>query len=177
MQLRKVMFDRWATDILPLAGEYFRTITKDLMWDKQAVRGHHVGRWLRLGIAIEHIKPGNPQQNGRHERMHLTLKLETTKPAARNFLQQQAKFDDFVDRYNNERAHQALDMQYPAQRASSRQYRGLPISIIHSMITPSPSRPAAVSASTDRRSTSARSSPAVPNCCCSTNPRSALRPG
>jgi putative transposase len=41
--------------------------------------------WLRLGIAIERIKPGNPQQNGRHERMHLTLKLETTKPAARNF--------------------------------------------------------------------------------------------
>ena len=43
--------------------------------------------WLRLGVAIERIKPGNPQQNGRHERMHLTLKLETTKPAARNFLQ------------------------------------------------------------------------------------------
>jgi putative transposase len=53
--------------------------------------------WLRLGIAIERIKPGHPQQNGRHERMHLTLKLETTKPAARNFLQQQAKFDDFID--------------------------------------------------------------------------------
>ena len=44
---------------------------------------------LRLGIAIERIKPGNPQQNGRHERMHLTLKLETTKPAGGNFLQQQ----------------------------------------------------------------------------------------
>ena len=42
--------------------------------------------WLRLGIEIERIKPGNPQQNGRHERMHLTLKLETTKPAAENFL-------------------------------------------------------------------------------------------
>jgi putative transposase len=39
--------------------------------------------WLRLGIGIERIKPGNPQQNGRHERMHLTLKKETTKPAAR----------------------------------------------------------------------------------------------
>ncbi len=45
--------------------------------------------WLRLGIDIERIKPGNPQQNGRHERMHLTLKLETTKPADANFLQQQ----------------------------------------------------------------------------------------
>ena len=49
-----------------------------------------------LGIAIERIKPGDPQQNSRHERMHLTLKLETTKPAAKNFLQQQARFDDFI---------------------------------------------------------------------------------
>ena len=72
--------------------------------------------WLRLGIAIERIKPGHPQQNGRHERMHLTLKLETTKPAARNFLEQQGKFDDFIGCYNNERPHQALDMQCPAQR-------------------------------------------------------------
>jgi len=39
--------------------------------------------WLRLGIQIERIKPGHPEQNGRHERMHLTLKKETTKPAAR----------------------------------------------------------------------------------------------
>jgi putative transposase len=53
--------------------------------------------WLRLGIEIERIKPGCPQQNGRHERMHLTLKLETTKPAGANFLQQQAKFDDFIE--------------------------------------------------------------------------------
>src|SRR5213082_1362280 len=84
--------------------------------------------WLRLGITIERIKPGHPQQNGRHERMHLTLKLETTKPAARNFLQQQARFDDFIDCYNNERPHQALNMQYPAQRyrPSPRPYRGLP---------------------------------------------------
>ena len=44
--------------------------------------------WLRLGIEIERIKPGKPQQNGRHERMHLTLKLETTKPAGNDFLQQ-----------------------------------------------------------------------------------------
>ena len=60
--------------------------------------------WLRLGIQIERIKPGHPQQNGRHERMHLTLKKEATKPAAQNFLQQQAKFDDFIDCFNNERA-------------------------------------------------------------------------
>jgi putative transposase len=84
--------------------------------------------WLRLGIQIERIKPGNPQQNGRHERMHLTLKQETTKPAGQNFLQQQAKFDDFITEYNTERPHQALGMQYPAERytASPRSYEGLP---------------------------------------------------
>jgi putative transposase len=83
--------------------------------------------WLRLGIDIERIRPGHPQQNGRHERMHLTLKIEATKPAADNFLQQQARFDDFIDSYNNERPHQALGMQYPAERyqPSSRPYRGL----------------------------------------------------
>jgi putative transposase len=64
--------------------------------------------WLRLGIQIERIKPGHPQQNGRHERMHLTLKKEATKPAAPNVLQQQARFDAFVERYNQERPHQAL---------------------------------------------------------------------
>ena len=53
--------------------------------------------WLRLGIAVERIKPGNPQQNGRHERMHLTLKQEATKPPSFNFLQQQSRFDDFVE--------------------------------------------------------------------------------
>jgi putative transposase len=84
--------------------------------------------WLRLGIQIERIKPGNPQQNGRHERMHLTLKQETTKPAGQNFLQQQARFDDFVIEYNTERPHQALNMQVPAERytASPRPYQGLP---------------------------------------------------
>jgi putative transposase len=84
--------------------------------------------WLRLGIDIERIKPGNPQQNGRHERMHLTLKLETTKPAAQTLLQQQAKFDAFIDCYNNERPHQALGMRCPAEiyTRSPRPYRGLP---------------------------------------------------
>ena len=78
--------------------------------------------WLRLGIQIERIKPGN------HERMHLTLKQETTKPAGQNFLQQQARFDDFVTEYNTERPHQALNMQVPAERytASPRPYQGLP---------------------------------------------------
>ena len=71
--------------------------------------------WLRLGISIERIQPGHPQQNGRHERMHLTLKKEATRPAGANFLQQQAKFDDFIAEFNNERPHEALEMKYPAE--------------------------------------------------------------
>jgi putative transposase len=71
--------------------------------------------WLRLGIDIERIKPAHPQQNGRHERMHLTLKKEATRPAAGNLLQQQARFDEFIDEYNCERPHQALGMCYPAE--------------------------------------------------------------
>lgn len=83
--------------------------------------------WLRLGIDLERIKPGHPQQNGRHERMHLTLKKEATRPAAANLLQQQARFDDFIDDYNRERPHQALGMRYPAElyAPSARPYRGL----------------------------------------------------
>jgi putative transposase len=83
--------------------------------------------WLRLGIQLERITPGHPEQNGRHERMHLTLKTEATRPAATNVLQQQARFDTFVHRFNHERPHQALDMQTPASRytASAQPYRGL----------------------------------------------------
>ena len=83
--------------------------------------------WLRLGIAIERIVPGHPEQNGRHERMHLTLKREATKPAASNALQQQERFDAFVDRYNRERPHQALAMKVPADvyTPSARAYQGL----------------------------------------------------
>ncbi|MER9927552.1 integrase core domain-containing protein, partial [Mesorhizobium sp. M0048] len=66
--------------------------------------------WLRLGIAIERIKPGNPQQNGRHERMHRTLKQETTRPPGMNALQQQARFDAFISEFNEERPHEALAM-------------------------------------------------------------------
>ena len=71
--------------------------------------------WLRLGIAIERIKPGHPQQNGRHERMHLTLKKEATRPASMNNLQQQARFDDFVHEFNVERPHEAIVMTCPAE--------------------------------------------------------------
>jgi len=84
--------------------------------------------WLRLGIAIERIKPGHPQQNGRHERMHLTLKKEATRPPGTNSLQQQAKFDEFLTEFNNERPHEALAMKPPNEvyTPSPRRYQGLP---------------------------------------------------
>ena len=83
--------------------------------------------WLRLGINIERIKPGHPEQNGRHERMHLTLKTEATRPASENFLQQQVRFDEFIERFNQERPHQALNMKVPADlyTSSTRPYKGL----------------------------------------------------
>lgn len=84
--------------------------------------------WLRLGISIERIRPGHPQQNGRHERMHLTLKQQATRPPGVNTLQQQARFDDFVREFNTERPHEALAMRTPAEAysASPRPYQGLP---------------------------------------------------
>ena len=84
--------------------------------------------WLRLGVEIERIKPGHPQQNGRHERMHLTLKREATRPAGMNSLQQQARFDAFVEEFNTERPHEAIAMKCPAEiyKPSHRPYHGLP---------------------------------------------------
>jgi transposase InsO family protein len=84
--------------------------------------------WLRLGIELERIRPGNPQENGRHERMHRTLKQETTRPPGMNSLQQQARFDAFVSEFNDERPHEALDMKRPADlyQQSARAYEGLP---------------------------------------------------
>ena len=80
--------------------------------------------WLRLGIQIERIQPGHPEQNGRHERMHLTLKKEATQPASFNCLQQQSRFDDFLEVYNNQRPHQALNGNYPGEvyTPSTREY-------------------------------------------------------
>ena len=70
--------------------------------------------WVRLGVMPEFIEPGKPQQNGRHERMHLTLKNETTRPPAGSLGAQQRKFNVFVEEFNNERPHEALDQQTPA---------------------------------------------------------------
>ena len=118
--------------------------------------------WLRLGIAIERIKPGQPQQNGRHERMHLTLKKEATRPPGMNSLQQQARFDAFVYEFNAERPHEALAMKCPAEvyAASTRPIAACPTSPTRCMTAISSSPPAAESACTARRSTSQPCSPA-----------------
>ena len=120
--------------------------------------------WLRLGhSASSASSPGIPQQNGRHERMHLTLKKEATKPAAANVLQQQARFDAFVERYNHERPHQALAMQVPADvympsLARLPRPRGARLSVPR--LDASRHAAAAASASSGGRSISARSLPA-----------------
>jgi len=70
--------------------------------------------WIRLGIVPERIKPGHPQQNGRHERMHRTLKRAAAQPPAPNARAQQQRFDVFRRHYNAERPHEALAQRTPA---------------------------------------------------------------
>jgi putative transposase len=70
--------------------------------------------WVRLGVLPELIEPGKPQQNGRHERMHRTLKAEATRPPAGSCRAQQRKFNLFREEFNRERPHEALDMQTAA---------------------------------------------------------------
>jgi hypothetical protein len=70
--------------------------------------------WLKLGIRPERIEPGHPEQNGRHERMHRTLKEECCRPPAANLSRQQERFDAFRCEYNGSRPHQALGQTAPA---------------------------------------------------------------
>lgn len=71
--------------------------------------------WLKLGVEPRYIPPSSPQDNGRHERMHRTLKTETSKPAAATPAEQQARFDAFRRHYNEERPHEAIDQKPPAR--------------------------------------------------------------
>src|SRR5215475_6088815 len=71
--------------------------------------------WLKLGIEPRYIPPSSPQDNGRHERMHRTLKAETSKPAAATPAEQQRRFDRFRRHYNEERPHEALEQTAPAR--------------------------------------------------------------
>src|SRR5262245_9794006 len=80
--------------------------------------------WVRLGIQVERIEPGCPEQNGRHERMHRTLKEAAAKPPKANLKSQQRAFDQFRQEYNNDRPHEALGQRPPASvyKASVRRY-------------------------------------------------------
>jgi transposase InsO family protein len=72
--------------------------------------------WMKLGIRLERIAPGHPEQNGRHERMHRTLGEATASPAQSTLRAQQEAFESFRQQYNQERPHEALDFEVPAQR-------------------------------------------------------------
>jgi putative transposase len=79
--------------------------------------------WVKLGIRHERIQPGHPEQNGRHERMHRTLKQETLRPPAATSRKQQVRFDGFRREYNEERPHESLQDRPPSTLyvASSRE--------------------------------------------------------
>jgi len=100
----------------PFAGVSFTGLTQLSAW------------WVMLGIRLERIQPGNPQQNGRLERLHRTLKAETTLPAASSMLAQQRRFDAFQQEYNEDRPHESLENETPAMhyRRSQRQYTRTP---------------------------------------------------
>jgi hypothetical protein len=85
---------------------------------------------LRLRIGLERIEPGHPEQNGRHERIHLTMKQDVIRPPAENALQQQERFDDFRQTYNDVRPHEALDMGTP-RSAYTPSPRPLPSELEH----------------------------------------------
>lgn len=87
----------------PFASQGLHGLTRLSVW------------WMRLGIVHERIEPGHPEQNGQHERMHRTVKAETTRPAGQHSLEQQERFDAFREEYNNERPHEALDGKAPAK--------------------------------------------------------------
>jgi putative transposase len=70
--------------------------------------------WLRLGVRLERIAPGHPEQNGRHERLHRTLKEAVLRPPEWDGRRQQAAFDGFREEYNQDRPHEALNQQPPA---------------------------------------------------------------
>ncbi|MBZ0138138.1 MAG: integrase core domain-containing protein [Planctomycetes bacterium] len=72
--------------------------------------------WLKLGIELQRIRPGRPQENGRHERMHRTLKAEAARPPERSMASQQARFDRWMEEFNFQRPHEALDGATPAGR-------------------------------------------------------------
>ena len=114
--------DRMRTDNgQPFAGLGIGGLTRLSIW------------WLKLGIMPERIRPGCPQENGRHERMHRTLKEATALPAEDNFKRQQNSFDHFRQEYNHERPHQALNGKRPGDvyEKSRREWFGKEFEVIY----------------------------------------------
>jgi len=87
---------------VPFASTAVGGLTKLAIW------------WIKLGITPERIEAGHPEQNGRHERMHRTLKAEATRPPAHDQSAQQRTFDGFRHIYNDQRPHEALNQKTPA---------------------------------------------------------------
>lgn len=81
--------------------------------------------WIKLGISPERIEPGRPDQNGRHERMHRTLKAQTASPPMHSIGKQNRLFKEFMREYNEERPHQGIDNQTPSQlyKNAQREYQ------------------------------------------------------
>ena len=100
----------------PFAGRALGGLTQLSVW------------WLKLGLSVERIDPGEPQQNGRLERLHRTLKAETARPPRATLGGQQRAFQQFRDSYNTERPHEALGQRPPATayRPSERLYPARP---------------------------------------------------
>lgn len=96
----------------PFAGRCIGGLSRLMIW------------WILLGIIPERIRKGHPQENGRHERMHRTLKSDALNPVAGNLKEQQKAFDNFRHEYNNERPHESLNDQMPSDyyRKSNRPY-------------------------------------------------------
>ncbi len=82
---------------------------------------------IKAGVTVDRIEPGKPQQNSRHERLHLTLKQETASPPAASLSEQIEQFRRFCETYNHERPHEALGQRPPARvyRPSPRRYDGI----------------------------------------------------
>jgi transposase InsO family protein len=80
--------------------------------------------WITLGIGVEFIRPGHPEDNGRHERMHRTMKAECCEPASANAWAQQRRFERWRKEFNERRPHEAIDFRYPAEvyQGSPRRY-------------------------------------------------------
>jgi hypothetical protein len=87
--------------------------------------------WIKLGIRPERIEPGHPEQNGRHERMHRTMKAEATKPMQADLASQQRAFDRFRHQYNDIRPHEAIGLKTPLSRYSTSR-RSMP----HELVAP-----------------------------------------